>query len=120
MPKRPPHATAWVDGEWILRHGRWYWLVGRWVATPPGWTYAPWVFVRSNDGTGYYAPSVWKDARGEAMHAPAALAYATSSGEAVVDAEGNPVPTGRNLETAPGPPIAPSPSSAPAPAEPAR
>jgi hypothetical protein len=49
------------------------------------------------------------------MAAPPALAFATADGEGVVDAEGNPVHTGRNLETAPAPPIAPSGSSQPTP-----
>ncbi|MCL2450119.1 MAG: hypothetical protein FWD17_14325 [Polyangiaceae bacterium] len=94
-----------MDGQWILRHGRWYWLLGRWVKTPPGWTYSPWVFVRREDGAGFYAPSLWKDGRGVATGAPPALAYATASGEGVVDAEGNPVQTGRNLETPPAVPV---------------
>jgi hypothetical protein len=115
VPNRPPGASAWVDGEWIRRHGRWYWLVGRWVTTPPGSTYSPWVFVRAQNGAGFYAPSIWKDARGVAMAAPPALATANANGEGVVDAEGNPVHTGRNLQTVPAPPIAPSASSQPPP-----
>jgi hypothetical protein len=111
IPKRPDRADAWIDGEWIHRRGRWYWLVGRWVTTPAGWTFSPWVVVRSVDGSVFYAPSIWKDAIGRAMHAPAALAYASASGEAVFDAEGDSESTGRNLQTAPAPPIAPPPSA---------
>jgi hypothetical protein len=111
VPERPRDANAWIDGEWIRRRGRWYWLVGRWVKTPVGWTYSPWVVVRSVDGTVFYAPSIWKDASGSAMHAPPALAYATASGQAVFSAEGEAESTGRNLETAPAPPIVPPPSS---------
>ncbi len=112
IPKRPPGASAWVDGEWIRRRGRWYWLVGRWVNTPPGWTYSPWVTVRAPDGTVYYAPSIWKDAEGRAMHAPPPLALATASGAAVLTPEGDLESTGRNLETAPAPPIVPPPLTA--------
>jgi hypothetical protein len=108
VPKRPPGADAWIDGEWIRRHDRWYWLVGRWVKTPPGWSFSPWVFVRAVDGTPYYAPSVWKDQAGNAAPAPAALAYATASAEAVFNPENELENTGRNLKTAPAPPIVPS------------
>ncbi len=101
VPARPPGADAWVDGEWILRHGRWYWLLGRWVKVPPGATYAPWVLVRASDGTPFYAASVWRDARGTVIAPPPALAYATSSGEAVMSAEGEIEDTGRVIKTAP-------------------
>jgi len=102
IPKRPPQADAWVDGEWILRHGRWYWLLGRWTKTPASATYSPWVAVRSRDGTVWYAPSVWRDARGAPIAPPPPLAVATASGEAVVDSEGEPQATGRNIKTVPG------------------
>lgn len=45
------------------------------------------------------------------MHAPPALAYATAGGEAVFSPEGEAESTGRNLETAPAPPIVPPPSA---------
>jgi hypothetical protein len=107
VPPRPHGADAWVDGEWIRRRGRWYWLVGRWVATPRGWTYSPWVIVRAVDGTVFYAPSMWKDSSGTAMHAPEPLAFATASGAAIYSPEGEVEATGRDLQTAPAPPIAP-------------
>jgi hypothetical protein len=90
-----------VDGEWVRRHGRWYWLVGRWVRTPPRATYSPWVLVRSEDGTPFYAPSVWKNAQGEPIPPPPAIVLARSSGEAVVDANNEVEPTGRNLDALP-------------------
>lgn len=108
VPKRPPGADAWVDGEWIRRHGRWYWLVGRWVKTPPHWSFSPWVFVRGADGAPFYAPSMWKDPAGNASPAPAAIVYATASAEAVFDPQNEVEKTGRNLKTAPAPPIVPS------------
>jgi hypothetical protein len=82
------------------------------VKTPPRWTFSPWVFVRAVDGTPFYAPSVWKDPSGNASPAPAALAYATASAEAVFTPENEVQETGRNLKTAPAPPIAPSAESA--------
>jgi hypothetical protein len=101
IPPRPPTADAWVDGEWVRRHGRWYWLVGRWVKTPPQATYSPWVLVRSQDGTPFYAPSVWKNAKGEPIPPPQALVLARASGEAIVDANNEVEATGRNLNALP-------------------
>ena len=91
--------------QWVLRRGRWYWLLGRWVKTPPGASYVPWVVVRGVDGTPYYAPSVWHDAQGAVIAAPPALEYATASGGGIVSPEGDLEPTGRVIKTAP--PLAP-------------
>jgi hypothetical protein len=101
VPPRPDGADAWVDGEWILRHGRWYWLLGRWVKVPTGVTYSPWVVVRSTDGAAFYAPSVWRDASGSVVAAPPALVYATASGGAVLSPAGDLEDTGRAIKTAP-------------------
>jgi len=101
IPPQPPGADAWVDGEWILRRGRWFWLLGRWVHTPPGATYSPWVVVRSSEGALFYAPSQWRDSRGTPIEPPAAIAFAAASGSAVFDPQGEIEPTGRNLETPP-------------------
>jgi hypothetical protein len=101
IPPRPPNADAWIDGEWVRRHGRWYWLVGRWVKTPPNATYSPWVLVRAEDGTPFYAPSVWKNAKGVPIPPPPALLLARASGEAIVDADNDVEPTGRNLNALP-------------------
>jgi hypothetical protein len=110
VPRRPARADAWVDGEWVLRHGRWYWLLGRWVQTPVGARYAPWVVVRASDGTPFYAPSFWQDAKGMALPPPPGLEYAKGNGQAVFDPEGEAEPTGRNVETIP-PPAGPSDTS---------
>jgi hypothetical protein len=113
VPPRPDGADAWVDGEWILRHGRWYWLLGRWVKTPDGATYSPWVVVRAVDGTPFYAPSIWRDVHGAPLSPPAAVAAATASGEVVVDPAGDVEETGRNLLTAPTSAARPAPREAP-------
>jgi hypothetical protein len=111
IPPRPPQADAWIDGEWLRRHGRWYWLLGRWVKTPPRTKYAPWVFVRAADGSGYYAPSIWVSEGGAVAQPPAPLALARANGQAVFNAEGEVEDTGRSLATAPASHAAPSTTS---------
>jgi hypothetical protein len=101
IPERPSGADAWVDGEWVLEHGRWYWLLGRWVKNPPDTAYCPWVVVRASDGTPFYAPSVWRDARGQAAPGPPPLAFATAAGEAVMSPEGVTEDTGRAIKVGP-------------------
>jgi hypothetical protein len=59
------------------------------------------VVVRAADGALYYAPSVWKDAKGVAVPAPLALSFANADGEAVFDAEGDTEDTGRSIKMAP-------------------
>jgi hypothetical protein len=100
-PKRPVGADAWVDGEWVRRHGRWYWFLGRWVRTPAGASYSPWVVVRASDGTSFYAPSRWHDAKGVPIPPPPALAYAKANGQAVFDAEGETEQVGRSIKVLP-------------------
>jgi hypothetical protein len=89
VPARPPGDVKWIDGEWTWRRRRWAWVPGRWVAPPPGVTYSPWCTVRASDGTLYYAPAVWRDAKGNAVTAPQPLATATVEAGVVVDPEGN-------------------------------
>jgi hypothetical protein len=101
IPDDPPQANAWIDGEWIARHGRWYWLLGRWVKTPPGARYSPWVVVRSTDGRAFIAPGVWKDAKGATIQPPPPLAIAIANGSAVYDAAGTVDATGRSIKVAP-------------------
>jgi hypothetical protein len=88
LPARPAGATAWVDGEWSWKRRRWTWTPGRWVAPPAGATYSPWVTVRAADGSLFFAPAQWRDAKGTPMPAPPALASAKVESGAVVDAEG--------------------------------
>jgi hypothetical protein len=107
VPPRPADADAWVDGEWILRHARWYWLLGRWVKVPAGARYSPWVVVRATDGTLFYAPSSWRDAHGELEAAPPPLAAATASGEAVISPDGDTEDTGRSIRAPPAEPSRP-------------
>jgi hypothetical protein len=89
VPARPQGAIAWIDGEWTWRRRRWSWTPGRWVAPAAGTTYSPWCTVRAPDGSLYYAPAVWRDAKGAVVDPPRALASAAVEAGMVVDPEGN-------------------------------
>jgi hypothetical protein len=91
VPPRPPaNDVVWIDGEWSWRRRRWAWTPGRWVVQPPGATYSPWCTVRAPDGSLYFAPAVWRDAKGVALDKPPKpLVSASVEAGVVVDAEGN-------------------------------
>jgi hypothetical protein len=69
-------------------------MPGRWVQVPAGTTFSPWVFVRGPDETLWCAPGVWRDAMGNAVAAPAALAVAVVESGAIVNADGSLETTG--------------------------
>jgi hypothetical protein len=94
VPPRPDATAVWLDGEWTWRRGRWAWLIGRWVDPPSGAKFSPWVFVRGLDGTLYYAPGLWRDAKGDPADPPTALARAQVEANIIVDADGVVEPTG--------------------------
>jgi hypothetical protein len=94
VPARPSATASWIDGEWSWRRGRWAWMPGRWVEAPAGATFSPWVFVRAPGGTLWYAPGVWRDAKGGALGEPAPLAVATVDVASVVNADGTTANTG--------------------------
>jgi hypothetical protein len=108
VPARPSASALWIDGEWTWRRGRWAWLPGRWVDAPPSETFSPWVFVRAPDGTFFYAPGTWRDAKGAPVGPPAALGIATVESGEVVNADGTTEATGPTLRERP-----PAPSSHP-------
>jgi hypothetical protein len=110
LPPRPAGADVWIDGEWLHRHGRWYWLLGRWTKAPAGATYRPWVVVRSVDGTAFYAPGVWVDKDGRPIPPPQPLAFAEATGMGLVSPDGEPEDTGRAMKEAPGRPRVPAPA----------
>jgi hypothetical protein len=87
-------------------------MPGRWVVEAPGASFSPWVFVRAPDGTFWYAPGTWRDAKGQTVEAPPSLAVAVVEGSEVVNADGSVETTGPTLRPArvrpaPAPPAAP-------------
>ncbi len=97
VPARPNALAVWVDGEWTWRRALWAWMPGRWVEPAAGSTFSPWVFVRGSDGALWYAPGVWRDAKGTQVDAPPALAVATVETGEVVNAQGTTEATGPTL-----------------------
>jgi hypothetical protein len=100
IPQQPVGAV-WVDGEWSWRRLRWAWSPGRWVAAPPGSTFSPWAFTRGPDGSLWYAPGTWHDAKGAAIDAPAAISVAQADTVEVVNASGDVESTGPTLRSRP-------------------
>lgn len=98
VPPAPPGAV-WVDGEWAWRRSRWAWSPGRWVVAPPGSTFAPWAFTRAPDGSLWYAPGTWHDAKGAVLEAPAPISLAQADGVEVVNASGGVESTGPTLRS---------------------
>jgi hypothetical protein len=111
VPARPTKVAAhgdvvWLDGEWTWRTRRWSWKPGRWIVPPEGATYSPWTAVRGDDGALFYAPGAWRNARGEAVTEPAAIATAKAASGVIFSAEGEVERTGRTVSGGHGAPKA--------------
>lgn len=94
----------WIDGEWTWQGRRWAWKQGRWLVGPVGAKYSPWTATRDTSGNLYVAEGKWRDTQGRELPDPQPLALARTRGGAVVDPEGEPVPSGPNVrrDKAPG------------------
>ncbi|MCA9626948.1 MAG: hypothetical protein KC766_04760 [Myxococcales bacterium] len=73
ISEAPEESAVWVDGSWVSRGGIWIWREGGWVIPPAGSRLAVWKIVYERSGRILYAPSTWRDARGQVMEAPAFL-----------------------------------------------
>lgn len=72
VPEKPSDGDpVWVDGEWSWDGTRYRWQNGGWVIPLAGATVSPWAVVRRQDGQLFFKPSVWYDAGGAAIAAPA-------------------------------------------------
>jgi hypothetical protein len=81
VPARPSSEAVWVDGSWSWEGDRYRWEPGAWVHAPPGGRHARWVVVRrTEDGQLFFAPSSWKNAKGEPLPQPPALVEAKRGG----------------------------------------
>jgi hypothetical protein len=94
IPPRPTRESVWLDGEWAWTGSKWAWEPGRWVAPPAGATFSPWTTVRDDRGSIYFASGVWKDAQGQALPPPIALATGRARPGDITSSEGDDEKTG--------------------------
>jgi hypothetical protein len=97
VPDSPSSGAVWIDGEWSWRGRRWSWKSGYWAPSPGDTTYSPWTMTRDLDGTVFFAPGTWRNAKGEPIDPPAPLAVGVARSQNIVDPEGEMELTGRNL-----------------------
>jgi hypothetical protein len=96
VPPRPAGDAVWIDGEWTWRGRRWAWRAGRWVVPPANASFAPWTAVRDELGNLHVAQGAWRDAKGNEVNAPKALAFGRPSAGPVVNPEGEEEPAAPN------------------------
>jgi len=97
VPNQPNEKAVWLDGEWSWDGRRWSWKQGRWLVPPPGASFAPWTTVRTSDGTLFFAPGAWQNAKGEPIPEPKALAAARVGSSPLVGPDGEQFPTGPTI-----------------------
>ena len=81
VPLRPKGQTGlvWADGGWEWAGDRYRWDPGGWVVPRPGAVRARWAIVRREvDGQLFFAPSTWRDDKGNVIPAPKPLARAST------------------------------------------
>jgi hypothetical protein len=101
VPAAPRPDAIWIGGEWDYRFRRWIWTYGRWIIPPSGARYARWKLVRDVRGEISFAPGSWRDAGGEVIEAPPALATARARENDVVEEDGSQQVVGPNREPPP-------------------
>lgn len=95
VPASPNEEAVWLDGEWSWQGKRWAWKTGRWVIPPKDAAFSPWTAARTSNGTLYFAPGTWRDAKGNPIADPPSLGRASARGGAVISADGEIEDTGR-------------------------
>lgn len=93
VPEKPDDDSVWIDGEWTWRGRRYAWKPGRWVKPVPNAAFAPWTTVRDAMGTLFLAKGAWRDDKGAELPDPAPIRIGLPSQGAVVDPEGEQVPS---------------------------
>ena len=97
VPPQPASGAVWIEGQWSWRGRKWAWREGYWAAPPAGGTYSPWQMVRNEEGSLFFAPGTWRDAKGAPAPTPAPLSVGVARSTSVVDPEGQSETVGRNL-----------------------
>ncbi len=97
VPAKPASGAVWLDGEWAWQGRKWAWRRGQWVMPPSGAKYSPWTQTRDLNGDVWFASGAWRNAAGEEVTPPEALAVAEAGRSEVTDANGEKEETGRNV-----------------------
>jgi hypothetical protein len=97
VPPAPNAKAVWIDGEWRWTGSRYAWEFGRWVIPPEGARYSKWETKFRADGALLFAEGAFRDARGNELPEPPALAVGRARSEGVTDPEGNRKRTAPNL-----------------------
>lgn len=98
VPETTVTGAVWVDGEWGWTGKRWSWSRGYWSVPPAGARFAPWLTIRGVDGRLYMAKGVWRSADGKTdLPTPAVVVEAKGGRGAVLNADGEEEPTGRDV-----------------------
>jgi hypothetical protein len=100
VPGKPASHAVWLDGEWEWQGRKWAWKRGRWVLPPEGARYSPWTMTRDETGALWFAPGVWRNASGEEVDEPDALAFGRTSLGDVTSPSGEKENVGRTLREA--------------------
>jgi len=87
IPDAPRSDAKWVDGEWRWQASGWHWQRGGWYDVPPATSFARWATKRAPDGRLLFAPSTWRDGRGQEAPLPGLLASAGAGPGAVEEEE---------------------------------
>lgn len=103
VPAQPSGDAVWLDGGWRWTGARYAWELGRWVIPPPHARYAEWESRFRADGAILFAPSSFRDARGDEVPEPPALAVGRARSDQVIDPEGRRTRTAPNLPPENGP-----------------
>jgi hypothetical protein len=121
VPPSPVKDAVWVDGSWEWTGDRYVWRFGSWVVPPPGARRAHWVLVRrAEDGQLFFAPSSWKDERGDRIddrawayrlgpraRARARLGAPPGAAPPSIESEGRPTPSPNGDQADPKEPVEP-------------
>jgi hypothetical protein len=73
VPRFDDGRAVWIDGYWVWRGRKYFWLRGGWVLPSNGARYAPWQLRYSAEGTLFFAQSNWYGPDGRPLRQPDTL-----------------------------------------------
>jgi hypothetical protein len=70
VPESPKSGAVWIDGYWAWRGKYYVWERGGWVEPPKAAHVAVWDARYTKTGVLLYAPTTWRDAKGNPLEPP--------------------------------------------------